>query len=271
MLIEFSRKDIILDSKPFTDDEVQFNLLHLIRDGRSPLLRTNKNKSIIMGQSEYKYPVWIWTSNQITNDDIEELKNDFVDIYKNMDMLTFVAKPNIAEVLAEHYSICTERKYSVHLQMESFFCLSVIKPKLVQGYFRKATIDDINTISEFLSGFIYDCFGKITTPKQQVQNAMIYIENKNLYVWCNDNEIISMANIAHRSERNVRINEVYTRKDMRGKGFGARIVYELCKVIINEQKVPVLYTDLANPASNKAYKNIGFIESGKITQILFDK
>lgn len=271
MLIEFSRKDVILDSKPFTDDEVQFNLLNLIREGKSPLLLTNKNRSIIMGQSEYKYPVWIWTSNQITKDDIEELKSNFIELYKNMDKLTFVAKPNIAGVLAEHYSACTKRKYSVYLQMESFYCPSVMKPKLVQGYFRKATMDDISTISEFLSGFIYDCFGKTTEPEQQLQNAKIYIESKNLYVWCNDNEIISMANIAHRSERNVRINEVYTRKDLRGKGFGARIVYELCNVIIDEKKVPVLYTDLSNPSSNKAYKNVGFVESGKITQILFDK
>lgn len=35
-------------------------------------------------------------------------------------------------------------------------------------------------------------------------------------------------------------------------------------------KTPVLYIDLANPASNKAYKNVGFIECGKVSEILFE-
>jgi len=32
----------------------------------------------------------------------------------------------------------------------------------------------------------------------------------------------------------------------------------------------MLYTDLINPASNKAYKNVGFIECGKVNQISFE-
>lgn len=50
----------------------------------------------------------------------------------------------------------------------------------------------------------------------------------------------------------------------------AMIVAELCQIICSEHRIPVLYTDLANPASNKAYKNVGFIECGKVSQILFD-
>lgn len=270
LLIKFSEKDNILDSKPFIDDEVQFNLLHLIRESKLPYLFTNKNKSIIIGQSTPSYPAWIWTTNQITNEEIEELKNDFNELYKEMDKLVFVAKSDIAITLAEHYSAIRQIKYSVYLQMESFHCPSIMKPKSVQGLLRKATINDINVISEFLSGFIYDCFGKMTTPEQQLQTAKMYIESENLYILCNNNEIISMSNIAHRSKRHVRINEVYTKPDMRGKGFGAKIVSELCEIILSEHRVPVLYTDLANPASNKAYKNVGFIECGKVSQISFD-
>ena len=270
LLIKFSEKDNIFESKLFIDDEVQFNLLQLIREDKSSYLVTNKNKSIIIGQSTPNRPAWIWTSNQITNEDIEELKDDFIELYKDMDKLVFVAKPDIAITLAEHYSSITQLKYSVYLQMESFHCPSIMKPKSIQGLLRKATINDINVISEFFSGFIYDCFGKMTTPEQQLETAKMYIESENLYIWCNNNEIISMANIAHRSKRHARINEVYTKPDMRGKGFGGMIVAELCQIICSENRVPVLYTDLTNPASNKAYKNVGFIECGKVSQILFD-
>jgi len=160
MLIKFFGKDSILDSKPFIDDEVQFNLLHLIRESESPYLFTNKNRSIIIGQSALKYPAWVWTENNITNDDVEELKKDFAELYRDVNMLTFVAKPDIAILLAEHYYKVKHKNYSISLQMESFQCPFVIKGKQSKGYLGQATINDITVISEFLSGFVYDCFGK---------------------------------------------------------------------------------------------------------------
>jgi hypothetical protein len=54
LLIKFLEKDNILDSKPFIDDEVQFNVLHIIRESKLPYLFTNKYKSIIIGQSTSK-------------------------------------------------------------------------------------------------------------------------------------------------------------------------------------------------------------------------
>ncbi|WP_234118961.1 GNAT family N-acetyltransferase [Clostridium hydrogenum] len=270
MLIKFCGQDNTLDSKPFVNDEVQFNLIQLIRESEVPYLFTNKNKSMIIAQSALQFPAWVWTDNQITKYDKEELKNDFAELYKDADRLVFIAKPDIAIELAEHYSRVKNIKYSVVLQMESFQCQKVIEPKPLSGFLRKAALEDVKIISQFLSGFIYDCFGKTTTPDEQIQNAKCYIENGNLYVWCNDDGIISMANIAHRSKRNARINAVYTRPDMRGKGFGAVIVAEICRIILDENRLPVLYTDLANPASNKAYKNVGFVECGRLTQIAFD-
>jgi hypothetical protein len=173
-------------------------------------------------------------------------------------------------LLAEHYSKVKHKNYSISLQMESFQCPSVIEAKQIKGHLRQATINDITIISEFLSGFVYDCFGKETTSEEHLQTAKMYIESKNLYIWECDSKTISMASIAHRSQRNVRINGVYTIPDMRGKGFGAKIVSELCKIILSEHRTPVLYTDLRNPASNKAYKNVGFTECGKVTQISFN-
>lgn len=270
MLIKFSGQDNILDSKPFINDEVQFNLLHLIRESKSPLLYMNENRNVIIGQSTLEHPVWIWTLKEIENEDIEELKNDFTELYEDVDVLTFVARPDIAVTLAEYYCANTKMKYHTHLQMESFKCSQIIETKSTQGFLRKAVMNDISVISEFLSGFIYGCFGKKATSEEQLEVAKAYIKSANLYVWCKDNEVISMANIAHCSKRQARINQVYTKPNMRGKGFGAMIVSELSKIILSGNKVPVLYTDLSNPASNKAYKNVGFVECGKVTQVVFD-
>lgn len=270
MLINFSGKDNILDSEPFIKEEVQFNLLQLIRESNAPHLYTNENKSIIIGQSTFSHPAWIWTSNQITNEEIENLKGYFIELFIEAEKFTFVAKPDISVILAEHYSTYKQIDNYADLKMQSFHCPLIIKPKSVQGQIQKPTINDVKVISEFLSGFIYDCFGKKTIAEEQLENAKLYIESGSFYIWRNNDEIVSMANIAHRSKRHARINEVYTKPDMRGKGFGEMIVARLCQIINNEHRVPILYTDVTNPASNKAYKNVGFIECGKVTQVSFD-
>src|SRR5471030_523297 len=128
--------------------------------------------------------------------------------------------------------------------MESFHCPLIVEPQSVEGELQKSIINDASVISEFLSRFIYDCFGKITTAEEQLENAKMYIESENLYVWRNNNEIISIANISHRSRRHARINAVYTKPNMRGKGFGGIIVAKLCQIIHSENRVPVLYTDI---------------------------
>ena len=40
-------------------------------------------------------------------------------------------------------------------------------------------------------------------------------------------------------------------------------------ILINEGIIPILYTHNFNVAANKSYKNIGFIEVGRITNIIF--
>ncbi len=69
----------------------------------------------------------------------------------------------------------------------------------------------------------------------------------------------------------MRINEVYTSVLQRKNGYAGTLISELTKIIYSENRIPMLYTDLLNPASNKAYKNVGFIECGKVNQISFEK
>jgi len=115
-----------------------------------------------------------------------------------------------------------------------------------------------------------NCFGITTNVEEQAETAKAYILSDNFYIWKIGNEIVSMANMAHRSARHVRLNEVYTPPSQRKNGYAGALVSELCKIIYRENRIPMLYTDLLNPASNKAYKNVGFIECGKVNQISFE-
>lgn len=258
-----------LDTEPFILDEVMFNLMHLIRDTETPLMLENDSGKVIIAQSAPLYPAWVWTDNSLEDDEFDELGEEFYRVFSNRSELSFVAKPSIADSLANHYASRKNISWKIDLKMESYYCPHIKAPVNVDGGISKPTFEDTVIISEFFAGFIWDCFGKSTTANEQIETAEKFIQSNDFYIWKVNGEIVSMANIAHRSPRHARINEVYTLPSKRMKGYAGALVAELCKIILNENRVPILYTDLSNPASNKAYKNIGFVECGKVNQLSF--
>ena len=55
-----------------------------------------------------------------------------------------------------------------------------------------------------------------------------------------------------------RIGPVYTPPAHRGHGYGSGVTAAATRSILDERGVPVLFTDLANPTSNKIYRALGY-------------
>jgi predicted GNAT family acetyltransferase len=55
-----------------------------------------------------------------------------------------------------------------------------------------------------------------------------------------------------------RIGPVYTPSEHRGKGYGSAVTAATTRSVLAEGAVPVLFTDLANPTSNKIYQALGY-------------
>lgn len=269
MMIPFDKTENVLNSNPFISEEVRFNLLHLICDGNSSLLLRREDNRAIIAQSGPNFPVWVWTDDNLTQQEHNELAEDFYKLFSDRIKLSLVAKPSTAEFLARDYSIRRNISWKFKLFMEAYHCPKVLIPLSVSGEISKPSIDDIVIISDFFAGFIRDCFDINTTAEEQIETAKKYILSDNFYVWRVCNEIVCMANVAHRSPRHTRINEVYTPHQKRKKGYASALVAKLSKNIINEGRIPMLYTDLTNPDSNKVYKGVGYIECGKVNQISF--
>jgi len=129
---------------------------------------------------------------------------------------------------------------------------------------------DKDIVMKFWVGFVFDCFGINVIEEKQIPVVDSLIKCEKLYLWEVDNEICGMVNIIHQSERYARINNVYTPSEERKKGYASAMVSELCSKLINEGLIPMLYADIKNCDSNKVYKTIGFTESGRIDNIVFN-
>ena len=57
----------------------------------------------------------------------------------------------------------------------------------------------------------------------------------------------------------MRINRVYTPPEFRGRGYASNLVASLSRHLLDSgRKFCFLFTELANPTSNKIYQQIGY-------------
>ncbi|MEU7824928.1 GNAT family N-acetyltransferase [Catellatospora sp. NPDC049133] len=79
-----------------------------------------------------------------------------------------------------------------------------------------------------------------------------------LWVWEAGGEPVSMAAMTAPAAGVVRLNLVYTPPRRRGNGYAAALVAAVSAAALTAGLRPTLFTDLANPTSNKIYQAIGY-------------
>lgn len=82
---------------------------------------------------------------------------------------------------------------------------------------------------------------------------------RTLYVWDVDGAPVAMTGATGRTRHGVRINSVYTPPESRGRGYATALVAGVSQDQLDQgRRFCVLYTDLANPTSNRIYRRIGY-------------
>ncbi len=268
MFKQFDVCDRVLEQKQFIADEVQYNLLYRICELKASTCLKTLDETIVCAQSE-GHNAWLWISKELAEDKKEHFLQELVQLLKGTALPGVSGIPMTVERFAQMYSEANNLQYFPHMMMESYSCSTLKKPMHVKGSMRRATRQHVETVAEFLAGFSEGAYRVTVDSASQMSAAEGMIETGNLYLWFVDAEPVSMANIAHRSPRQGRINAVYTPSVYRKKGYASAIVAEVCSVLESEGLAPMLYADVKNPDSNKVYKNIGFVERGKVTDIKF--
>jgi predicted GNAT family acetyltransferase len=126
-----------------------------------------------------------------------------------------------------------------------------------RGTVRAAGEADADRLVPWAEAFLRD----VDMPKGRDECAGMMAERireQRLFVWC-DPEPVSMAGWAGRTPNGVRVNFVYTPPECRGRGYASACVAALSQHLLDSgRKFCCLFTDLANPTSNKIYQAIGY-------------
>ncbi|WP_219461923.1 GNAT family N-acetyltransferase [Nonomuraea rhizosphaerae] len=104
-------------------------------------------------------------------------------------------------------------------------------------------------------------------PSEQVEHRLA---GRQLFLWEDDGAPVSLAALSPAAGGVCRIGPVYTPPACRRRGYGAAVTAHASRVALEERcEQVVLFTDLANPTSNKVYQSIGYVPVSDYAQVTY--
>ena len=255
--------DQIIDQMITGDNEIIFNLISLIRNDINALILTD-DKSYIVAQSNSSTPVWIYINDKADEVTEKELYNILFDlIEKNRNVHINVQDGAIRNVFKK---LSEDKKYTFleYMPMNVYVCHKITKVegsgKLVmpETKYKKRMAILMQQITKDVEN--YDM-----TYKEANEIVDVFENSDFLFLW-KDNDVVSMARLAHKNARYARINTVVTDRAYRGKGYAKMLVGEISERILAMGLIPMLYADARNTSSNSTYQKIGYEKVGEIME-----
>ncbi len=158
------------------------------------------------------------------------------------------------------------------LQMaERIYALErVTPPHPVPGRMRSAQPDDRDLLAGWFHAFVREAQPHLESSIEAAgSNADGWIAGGRLRVWVDD-AVVSMAGSSGPTPHGIRIGAVYTPPERRRRGYASALVAALSQEQLdNGRKFCFLYTDLANPTSNKIYQAIGYEPVSDVDEYVF--
>lgn len=148
---------------------------------------------------------------------------------------------------------------------------AVVQPKRpARGQMRVAVAADLELVVSYILGFRSEIGEAHLTDHREI--AARRIGNGEFFLWQRDDCVpVAIAGATGTTRSGVRIVLVYTPPEHRGQGYASSLVAALSQHMLDGGRdFCFLFTNVANPTSNKIYRDIGYQFVSESTQILFD-
>ncbi len=247
-------------------DKYTFAVLERIMGGDCEQLLTD-HKSLIICLSKIPYPVWVWTSDDLSS---EEMEKTYHMVSKHFDFdgtTRFNMKYDLANYFIER-ARADGKELSIALNMFAYDCRTLKEPEVQpRGNLWKATPEDLEVLTEFICEFHKETATDQKEAEAYREDAKSYIAEGNLYFW-KDNEGNYVASCKYTpNEKTASLNLVYTRPEFRRMHYAENLVYQVTKRVMEKGYTPMLYTDAGYVASNACYEKLGYALQGKLCTV----
>ncbi|MGG0456991.1 GNAT family N-acetyltransferase [Bacillus mycoides] len=224
--------------------------------------------AVVFLQTEEKIQMIVATS-EISEEDIAELAKELTKVYP--DIPGFIGNKKVIQKLAEEIAILERKKTTLGMEQGVYELKRVKKKWSGDGIFRAVNSDELPLIEQWIHQFCEDV--KLPTTKEEAkQTAYTLITTNCLFGLEVGGKLVSVVAKTRSTTNNITVNFVYTPKEERKKGYASICVAELSQRMLDEgYKTTTLYTDLANPTSNKIYQEIGYEKIMESVLIFLEK
>jgi len=259
---------------PFLEKNEQENnlILGVLQMIQQPIFmgiaKQEEEIAVVFLQTEEKKQIIVATSEML-EEDIVELAKKLTKVYPNVPGL--IGNKKIVQRLAEEIAVLENKKTTVAMEQGVYELKQVKKKWKGNGVFREVSSDELPLIEQWIYQFCEDV--KLPATKEEAkQTAHTLITNRRLFGLEVDGELVSVAAKTRPTTNNITVNFVYTPKKARKKGYASSCVAALSQRMLDEgYKTTTLYTDLANPTSNKIYQEIGYEQIAESVLIFLEK
>ena len=132
----------------------------------------------------------------------------------------------------------------------------------VSGRPRVATDDDTPLLVAWVDAFVAEALPETPSPaseSERMVEARLSREESGILLWEDDDAPVSLASWGSPTPTGIRIGPVYTPPEHRKRGYGSAVTAAVSSAqLARGRRYCFLYTDLANPTSNKIYIDIGY-------------
>lgn len=167
-----------------------------------------------------------------------------------------------AQAFAELWQAHSGQTYTTKMEQGLYQLTQVKPPQGVPGECRRATHAEFDLLVDWRIAFT----GAVGWEPEPRDKATRYVENRlkevptlAIYLWWDGGEPVSMAAGVRLTPNGGVVALVYTPPEQRRKGYASAVTAAVSQILLDHgRQFCCLYTDLANPTSNKIYQAIGY-------------
>ena len=175
---------------------------------------------------------------------------------QNIQVPGVIARKFLANNFAEQWTKSTNQEWKVIFNQMVYRLNQLKKTPYPSGKLRLAKSEEVALMGEWMSAFLEEAMNQKDEAGAR-KMAATKIKDQVLYVW-DQGQAVSMAAVKRPTRHGITVSYVYTPLVHRGNGYASACVAQLSALMLEQYDFCSLYTDLANPTSNKIYARMGY-------------
>jgi ribosomal protein S18 acetylase RimI-like enzyme len=176
-----------------------------------------------------------------------------------------LGSPDGVTAFATRYAERTGTTFRTGREEGVFRLTTLVPPRPTTGALRQAGEADVPLVLDWVLAFQEE----VGLP--HVDREMTAQRTRDGMVWLwEDGAPVSLAGCGGFTPNGARIGPVYTPPELRGRGYASAVTAGVTGELLGRGlRYTFLYTDLANPTSNKIYRDIGYEHVADVREVTF--